>query len=128
MPDAALPLRARGPHGTGGAWRPLLDGPARDQALEAVGAIADSLRAWSPSPTSVGPPRNGADVASGAAGLAVLYAYLARAFGRPADAAAAARFLGQAVDAVPAKPLPASLYGGFTGVAWAADGSQRSAW
>ena len=58
-----------------------------------------------------------ASLAQGAAGFAVLCAYLSRA-GLDNDETAA-QFLSQAANAVSSHPMNASLYGGFTGIAWA---------
>jgi lantibiotic modifying enzyme len=105
--------------GRGAAWQPLLDGVWRERALEAVEAIADSLRAgcsaWAAPGAIVDP-----SLAGGAAGLALLFAYLARARPGAEDEAAARHWLAQAVQAVSGIEVPASLYGGLTGVAWAA--------
>jgi len=97
----------------------LLDGALRNRALEVVDEITDNLRAdWPPSGDRivVASP----SLAGGAAGLVVLFAYLADARSGTDDEAAAARWLDQAIDAVSDQPMEASLYGGLTGVGWAA--------
>ena len=105
--------------GRGRAWQPLLDGAGRQRALEAVQAIADSLRAGCPAGTApaaaVGP-----SLAGGAAGLALFFAYLAESRGGAEDEAAARHWLDQAIAAVSEVEVPASLYSGLTGVAWVA--------
>jgi hypothetical protein len=103
-------------HEQTGPWRPLLDLDARGRALEVVAAIADSLRAGWPASGDRGVVA-GPSLAGGAAGLAVLFAYLAP-FGKVVEAAAG-RWLDRAIDAVSGAPVPASLYGGLTGVGWA---------
>jgi lantibiotic modifying enzyme len=97
----------------------LLDVAPREHALAVVKAIIDSLRAdWPPSEdrTEVADP----SLAGGAAGLAVLFAYRAVAHSGTDDEAAADRWLDRAIDAVSDQPMEASLYGGLTGVGWAA--------
>jgi lantibiotic modifying enzyme len=105
------------------AWQILLDGNRQEHALGAMDAIVQKLRAATPEALATLPsysqPGSEATLAGGFAGLAVLFAYLARARSGQDDAASAVRFLEQAMDAVAAAPLPASLYSGFTGVAWA---------
>jgi hypothetical protein len=103
----------------GRTWRALPDGAFRERALNVVEAIADSVRAgWSAAgdPETVGGP----SLAGGAAGLAVLFAYRTDARSGAEDEAAAGRWLEQAINAVSAQPMEASLYGGLTGVGWAA--------
>src|SRR5438874_7535127 len=105
--------------GRGSAWQPVLEGVWRERAMEAAQAIADSLRAGR---TASGVPGAPVDpsLAGGAAGLAVLFAYLAEARSGAADKTAARQWLAQAIQAVSEAEVPASLYGGLTGVAWAA--------
>jgi lantibiotic modifying enzyme len=59
-------------------------------------------------------------LAGGAAGLAVLFAYLAQADPTGAEEEAAKTWLARAVGAVSERPVAASLYNGLAGVAWAA--------
>lgn len=93
------------------AWRPILSGTQAAQAREVVAAIATELAAIS----LAGEPES---LAGGSAGVALLYAYLAQA-GEPRAATHASRLLDAATAAVATRPMIASLYGGFTGVAWA---------
>jgi poly-gamma-glutamate synthesis protein (capsule biosynthesis protein) len=106
-------------HRQGKIWQPLLDGAWRQRALEAVEAIAASLRPGCP---AAAPPGQAVDpsLASGSAGLALLFAYLAAARREREDATAARQWLAQAIQAVSEVEVPASLYGGLSGVAWAA--------
>jgi lantibiotic modifying enzyme len=87
-----------------------------DQALEAVDAIAESI----PSITSPPGGRNHS-LSRGQAGLALLYTWLART-GRKRQADVVAwHYLDQAIEGVSTQAMNPSLYGGFAGVAWAAE-------
>jgi lantibiotic biosynthesis protein len=97
-------------------WRPILSGTAAQQALQAVDAIAESITSITASPGERDP-----SLGRGQAGLALLYAWLARTRRMPQADALAWQCLDQAIDAVSAQAMNASLYGGFTGVAWAAE-------
>ncbi|MFN8492830.1 MAG: lanthionine synthetase C family protein [Caldilineaceae bacterium] len=106
-----------------GSWQPILNGALAEQARTAVQAIAASL-AHSPLccdrigityPTL----REGASLAGGSAGLALFYSYWNQAYPNQAAAELALHCLENAFDAVAIAPLGASLYSGFTGVAWA---------
>jgi lantibiotic modifying enzyme len=106
-------------------WAPLVGGPFAARALEALSDIAAALR--------VGPPAGrvggefDASLAGGRAGLAVFYAYLARAGLAVRAREAADNFLDEAVEALAKVSMPPSLYGGFTGVAWAVAHLRRQA-
>src|SRR6266540_3738036 len=103
-PDDAIP---------GCSWRPILSGTTAQQALQAVDAIAESI-------TSL-PGERGPSLAGGQAGLAVFYTWLARTRRAPQADVLAWQCLDQAIEAVATQAMNASLWGGFTGVAWAAD-------
>jgi hypothetical protein len=94
------------------SWHPLLDNSLEERALAAVQEIVADLP--SPSATEI----SEASLSGGLAGLAVLSAYLTLA--GLDDGENAERFLEQAVQAVSSRRMNASLYAGFTGVAWAA--------
>jgi class I lanthipeptide synthase len=95
-----------------GRWAPILGGAPAEQAHEAIGAIADSLSAAPPGLET-------GTLADGHAGLALFYAYLARAgFGGDAGRIAE-EYLDAAIESVAANQMLPSLYGGFSGVAWA---------
>ena len=96
-------------HRQGKIWQPLLDGARRLRALEAVEAIAASLRPGCP---AAAPPGQAVDpsLVSGSAGLAVLFAYLAKARPGLEDEAVAQQWLAQAIQAVSESEVPASLY------------------
>jgi hypothetical protein len=99
-------------------WRALLDDALRQRALEIVALITETLRADEPSgdrDVIAGP-----SLAGGAAGLAVLFAYLAEACSGTGDEAAAGLWLDRAINSVSEQPMEAALYGGLTGVGWAA--------
>ncbi len=97
-------------------WRPILSGTMGDQALQAVDAIAESI----PAITSL---RGGGNhsLSRGQAGLALLYSWLARTGRTPQAAAVAWQYLDEAIECVSTQAMYPSLYGGFTGVAWAAE-------
>jgi hypothetical protein len=101
----------------GASWCPLLSGSARDRALEAVDRIAADVAAT----RDEGGAQSDPSLSAGRAGHAVFFAQLARA-GHGDDAAHhAERCLDEAVDTLASTPLAASLYAGFSGVAWAAE-------
>jgi lantibiotic biosynthesis protein len=97
-------------------WRPILSTTAAQQALQAVDAIAESI-------TSITAVPGGRDpsLGRGQAGLAILYTWLARTRRMPQADVLARQCLDQATEAVSTQAMNASLYGGFTGVAWAAE-------
>jgi ABC-type phosphate transport system ATPase subunit len=97
----------------GSCWRPVLSGTTAQQALQAVDAIAESIK-WLPG-------ERGPSLAGGQAGLALLYAWLARTRRAPQADVLAWQCLDQAIEAAATQAMNASLWGGFTGVAWAAD-------
>ena len=89
------------------SWHPILEGEVKGLALAAVEEIVAAL------PDQI----VDASLAEGAAGSTVLYAYLDRAgYGTAQNAA---YFLEQAFAAVSSESMGPSLYGGFTGIAWA---------
>ena len=97
-------------------WRPILSPTAAQQALQAVDAIAEAIASLDPPPGEPVP-----SLGKGQAGLALLYAWLARTRRMPQADALARQCLDQAIEAVSTQAMNASLYGGFTGVAWAAE-------
>jgi lantibiotic biosynthesis protein len=101
-------------------WRPILSGTAAQQALQAVDAIAESITSIPASPGKRDP-----SLGRGQAGLALLYTWLARTRRMPQADVLARRYLDQAIEAVSTQAMNASLYGGFTGVAWAAELADR---
>jgi class I lanthipeptide synthase len=97
----------------GSSWRPILSGLTAQQALQAVDAIAESIRSLPGDPDP--------SLGRGQAGLALLYAWLARTHRMPQADVLAWQCLDQAIEAVATQAMNASLYTGFPGVAWAAD-------
>lgn len=94
------------------AWSPILDDALRAQVLKSVQEIADSLPQFIPAHASL---------AGGLAGLAVFQAYLAQTRNDDDAAQTAGRLLVSALEQTATTPMPPSLYGGFTGVAWAVE-------
>jgi hypothetical protein len=97
-------------------WRPIVSGEAAQQALQAVDDITESIASITPLPGERDP-----SLSSGGAGLALAFAWLARTGRMPQADVLARRCLDQAVEAVSTEAMGASLYGGFAGVAWAAE-------
>jgi lantibiotic modifying enzyme len=98
------------------SWRPIVSGTTAQQALQAVDAIAESIT----SVTSL-PGERDPSLGRGQAGLALLYTWLARTRRMPQADVLAWQCLDQAIEAVSTQAMNASLYGGFSGVAWAAE-------
>lgn len=103
-------------------WRPVLAGPAAEQARAAVEAIAASLAGSLPAADdpAVAPLVRHVTLDSGRAGLALFYAYLARSTGDSADIDRVETLLASALDAAPRLDLGPSLCSGVAGLAWAA--------
>jgi hypothetical protein len=89
----------------------ILDGASREQALETVRTITESLQFL---------PLETAGLGSGAAGLAICFAYLAEGLDEPRHEATARRLLDQALTMAEAEPMLPSLYGGLAGIGWSA--------
>jgi hypothetical protein len=89
----------------------ILDGALREQALEMVRTFAESLQSL---------PVENASLGTGAAGLAVCFAYLAEGLAESRHAATARHLLDQALAMAEAEPMLPSLYGGLSGIGWAA--------
>jgi hypothetical protein len=102
--------------GVGASWRPILSGTTAQQALQAVDAIAGSIPSIAPLPGEGDP-----SLASGQAGLALLYTWLAQTRRMAQADVLAWQYLDRAIEAVSTRTMDASLYGGFPGVAWAAE-------
>jgi lantibiotic biosynthesis protein len=97
-------------------WRPILSGTTAQEALQAVDGIADSVTAITALPDERDP-----SLGRGQAGLALLYAWLARTRRMPQADVLARQCLDRAIEAASTQAMTASLYAGFTGIAWAAD-------
>lgn len=102
-------------------WRPLLQGPQADQALQTVREIADAL----PAVIDSSPDFRQASLAAGRSGEALFYTYLALHTGEEPAADRAAELLDQIVEALASTPMSPSLYSGFPGVAWALEHLQH---
>jgi lantibiotic modifying enzyme len=117
-------MQAPSSAGMQGGWRPLLCGALCDRARQVVEEIAEALR---PQPATLlsGEPVLAtheaalfASLSSGAAGLAIFFAYLAQLDGRAEQGAQVVTLLEQAMEGVSATPMSPALHGGFTGVGW----------
>lgn len=97
-----------------GSWRPLARAEETAGLLDLATGIADAL-------AGVATERWDASLASGHAGVALLYAYLAAASGRPADADRARLHRDRAITKLAEDPMDATLWDGFPGVAWAVE-------
>jgi lantibiotic biosynthesis protein len=97
-------------------WRPIVSSTLADEALQAVDAIAESIPAITPPPDGRNP-----SLSRGQAGLALLYAWLARSARAPLADVVARQYLDQAIDTVATQAMKPALFGGFAGVAWAAE-------
>jgi len=97
------------------SWRPLLEGDLAARAGDALRAISEELP--EPSYPSVG----------GKVGVALFHGYLARTAHLPTKrhAERADQLIDNAIDALARIPMRPGLYGGFTGVAWAAEHLSR---
>jgi lantibiotic biosynthesis protein len=114
-PDARDEIGTVGPAASAAgptAWIPIIDGPTRVRALAAVDELTTRIDAASAEIVD-------GSLSSGAAGLAVFYAELERAAAAP-DARVDAK-LEHTAELLGSKRLPASLFAGFSGMAWAAE-------
>jgi hypothetical protein len=112
-PDTHVPV-AEAAAGT--AWSSILTGVERERALRAIQMLAASVATASDADASL---------SAGAAGRAVLYAELAFTSRFPDAAARRDAELEQAVEILASAPLGASLFAGFSGIAWAAEISAK---
>ena len=97
-------------------WRPLLEGDLAARSLQAVEDVARALESYTPTDD-----RRYPSLAGGAAGEAVLHAYLALHNDDDHQADRAATLLDTAAQALATTVMPPGLYSGFSGVAWAAE-------
>lgn len=97
-------------------WTPLLNEKESQPLLASIHEIADVLETR---PKGQGEPL-GAQLGEGDASIAVFFAYLQAAGLRKGAADLAFQFLTAATEALPTQTMGPSLYGGFTGIAWAA--------
>jgi hypothetical protein len=113
-------------------WRAILTGPTAERAQVVVELIADRLRGvaadWIPDglPDEYrGSIVNSPGLASGRAGLAVFYGYLARTWSRKRDRERSLQLLEEAIDLLAVTHTRASLYAGYAGTAWVAEHLRR---
>jgi hypothetical protein len=95
------------------SWNPLLEGPLADKVSRSLREIADALPGAAPK--AGGQP---ASLASGMAGEALFYTYLALATADTAAADRAADLVERAGEELANSPMAPNLYSGFPGVAW----------
>jgi hypothetical protein len=94
-------------------WNPLLEGPLADRAFRTLHEIAAALPG-----TAAKMEALPASLASGLAGQALFYAYLALSTADESAADRAADLLEKAAEELANAPMPPTLYAGFPGVAW----------
>jgi lantibiotic biosynthesis protein len=103
-------------------WTPLLDGQLAERAWEVVDAITETLAPATAPSTPLSDQDSHPSVAGGMAGRAVFFAYRSRAGkDREAHGEIASALLEKATEGLSTTPLSPDLYGGFAGVAWAAE-------
>jgi lantibiotic modifying enzyme len=112
------------------AWRPILSGSRRRQALAAALAIAEDLRRPPPVPAEGPLAEDGRaerepGLLTGRAGIAVFYAYLSETDLFPDAEDLAWQFLDEALAGLGAHRLGFSLASGICGIAWAHDHLNR---
>ena len=98
-------------------WRLLLEGDLALRSLQAVEDVARALESYAPPADDPRSP----SLASGAAGEALLHAYLALHNGDEHQAERAATRLETAAQVLATTVLPPGLYSGFSGIAWVAE-------
>jgi lantibiotic biosynthesis protein len=94
------------------SWQPLLHGDRADRAKATALELAAAIQERAEPKADVG-------VADGAAGLALLHAYLARQTGSAGSEELALGWLDRAVEGIGTAGTDLSLYAGVTGVGWA---------
>jgi lantibiotic modifying enzyme len=95
-------------------WRPVVDGDPGLAVLASIREIEGSLV----SHLQGRDPASDVGLSEGAAGIALFFAYL-QASGLASTSDLALECLAPAVEALAVRPMTASLYAGFTGIAWA---------
>lgn len=96
-----------------GQWSPILDGEAAARAAAAVTAVAEAI---GESPLPAG--NTGPALASGEAGISLLFEYLDRVRPGAGYGTVAQRRLERAIDDLASSSQIPGLYSGFTGVSW----------
>src|SRR5437764_215167 len=100
-------------------WTPLLDATEAHAARNSLNEIAAELQSFVESKLQPGAPQIEAEVGEGLSGLAVFFAYLEAAGFFPGARDLASRSMNASIEALAGQPMMPSLYGGFTGIAWA---------
>jgi hypothetical protein len=90
-------------------WQPLLDGAEARRARAAIEELARHLD---------GAPVASASLLDGAAGRALVFAYLAEAFPGHGHDERVERWIDRAVELLPEEHATAALFTGYTGVGW----------
>ncbi len=106
----------------GSTWQPILVGDTAARAAAAVDAIGDALAAWPAFPAE---DRFGSSLATGEAGLALLFSYLEEARPGAGYGRLAAERLDRAIERVATSLHRPGLYQGFTGIAWTIEHLRR---
>jgi hypothetical protein len=105
-------------------WQPVLEGSLAARAAQAIEEIATALSdpppSWGATSPVTEPSTKDIGLPWGRAGIALPFHYLGLAAGRRAYHRVAEELLNDAVDAMAELEMEASLYGGFTGIAWVA--------
>src|SRR6202041_103285 len=100
------------------AWRPLLQGSLKEEALEAIESIFKDLSDsdnLDKSPLGLSFPHS---LSFGSAGIALAFLYLFQVSRREAHAETARRYMDEAISALSSVSMLADLYMGFSGIAW----------
>jgi lantibiotic modifying enzyme len=99
-------------------WTPLLGQNESGPLLASIHDIAQVLEAKLKKSE---PPQLTPDAGEGAAAVAIFFAYLELAGLRPGAGSLAFDFINRAIESLATEAMGPSLYGGFSGVAWAAE-------
>jgi hypothetical protein len=101
-------------------WRPILTGSLAERVWQSVEEITAAIDPEAPPQDD--PAAGYPGLAGGSAGQALFFAYRSRSSrATPRDTEAATTLLDRSTEALAETPLPPDLYGGFSGVAWAAE-------
>ncbi|GEN12594.1 Lanthionine synthetase C-like protein [Myxococcus fulvus] len=98
---------------TSATWRPLVEGALREEVLRVVQELARALE------ESLAHRVPDASLASGDAGLALLFAWMDKVEDSAHHGAISHGLLDEAMEAVASRPMGMALHSGVSGVAWA---------
>jgi lantibiotic modifying enzyme len=93
-------------------WSPILEGEEASRAADAIAAVAEAAADALPARNS------GSGLAGGEAGVALFFEYLDRVHPDAGHGEVVQQRLERAIDVLASSTQEASLYSGFTGVAW----------